>query len=41
MDFCANPSYNRVLWVAKDRVFKPGEADSEILAYSITVSELL
>ncbi|XP_017780220.1 PREDICTED: uncharacterized protein LOC108565323, partial [Nicrophorus vespilloides] len=38
MEFCANPTYNKVYWIAKDRVYKPGESDSEILTYYITNS---
>lgn len=38
MEFCANPPHNKVIWLAKDRVFKPGEADSEILAYNLSNS---
>lgn len=38
MEFCANPTYNKVYWIAKDRVYRPGEADTDIVAYAITVS---
>lgn len=38
MEFCANPPYNRAFWIAKDRVYRPGEADSDVLAYTVTVS---
>ncbi|KAJ8959414.1 hypothetical protein NQ318_022104 [Aromia moschata] len=39
MEFCANPPYNKVLWIAKDRkVYKPGDADKTIIAYGITNS---
>lgn len=36
MEFCANPTYNKVYWIAKDRVYRPGEADTDIVAYAIT-----
>ncbi|XP_076262768.1 irregular chiasm C-roughest protein teiresias [Rhynchophorus ferrugineus] len=39
MEFCANPPYNKVLWIAKNRkVYKPGDADKTIIAYGITNS---
>lgn len=38
MEFCANPAYNKVFWIAKDRVFRPGESGNGIIAYGITVS---
>ncbi|GJQ77176.1 hypothetical protein Trydic_g14850 [Trypoxylus dichotomus] len=36
MEFCANPPYSKVFWIAKDKVYAPGDADSNIVAYSIT-----
>ncbi|XP_050311783.1 uncharacterized protein LOC126747289 isoform X2 [Anthonomus grandis grandis] len=37
MEFCANPEYSKVLWIAKNqRVYRPGDADKTILAYGIT-----
>ncbi|KRT85632.1 Immunoglobulin, partial [Oryctes borbonicus] len=36
MEFCANPTYLKVFWIVKDKVYSPGDADSNIVAYSIT-----
>ncbi|KAL1517684.1 hypothetical protein ABEB36_001419 [Hypothenemus hampei] len=37
MEFCANPSYNKAFWIAKNKkVYKPGDADKSIIAYGIT-----
>lgn len=37
MEFCANPTYNKILWIAKDKkVYKPGDADNSVIAYGIT-----
>ncbi|XP_060519646.1 hemicentin-1 isoform X2 [Cylas formicarius] len=37
MDFCANPPYNKILWIAKNRkVYRPGDADKSVIAYGIT-----
>lgn len=39
MEFCANPSYTKVFWIAKDyKIYKPGDADKTVIAYGITVS---
>lgn len=41
MEFCANPAFSKVLWIAKDsKVYKPGDADKKIIAYGITVMKL-
>lgn len=38
MEFCANPPYNKVFWIAKNqKVYRPGDADNSIIAYRITV----
>ncbi|CAH1983543.1 unnamed protein product [Acanthoscelides obtectus] len=37
MEFCANPPYQKAIWIAKDtRVYKPGDADNTVIAYGIT-----
>lgn len=37
MEFCANPPYNKVFWIAKnEKVYRPGDADNSIIAYRIT-----
>ncbi|KAL3284780.1 hypothetical protein HHI36_018923 [Cryptolaemus montrouzieri] len=38
MEFCANPPYNKVFWIAKNKVYKPGDADTTVIAYGITNS---
>ncbi|XP_045462718.1 hemicentin-1 [Harmonia axyridis] len=38
MEFCANPPYNRAFWIAKNKVYKPGDADTTVIAYRITNS---
>lgn len=38
MEFCANPPYNKVFWIAKDEVIRPGDASDKIIAHTITVS---
>ncbi|XP_074028065.1 irregular chiasm C-roughest protein teiresias [Leptinotarsa decemlineata] len=36
MEFCANPPYTKVIWIAKDlKVYKPGDADETVIAYGI------
>lgn len=40
-EFCSNPIYNRALWIVRDKVFKPGDSNDNMLAYEITVSNLL
>lgn len=37
MEFCANPSFNKVFWIAKQKVYIPGDADTTVIAYGITV----
>ena len=41
MEFCANPPYNKVFWIAKNKVYIPGDADKTVIAYGITVSILV
>ncbi|KAK9745364.1 hypothetical protein QE152_g6916 [Popillia japonica] len=36
MEFCANPPYSKTFWIVKDKVYSPGDADSNIMAYAIT-----
>ncbi|ENN81416.1 hypothetical protein D910_02281 [Dendroctonus ponderosae] len=37
MEFCANPTYTKVFWIAKNqKVYRPGDADNTIIAYRIT-----
>lgn len=36
MEFCANPSFNKIFWVAGKKLYEPGDADTDILAYGIT-----
>ncbi|CAG9816226.1 unnamed protein product [Phaedon cochleariae] len=37
MEFCANPRYTKVIWIAKDqKIYKPGDADECVIAYGIT-----
>ncbi|XP_068898366.1 roundabout homolog 3 isoform X2 [Tenebrio molitor] len=38
MEFCANPPYNKVFWIAKNKVYIPGDADKTVIAYGITNS---
>ncbi|KAK9885815.1 hypothetical protein WA026_013687 [Henosepilachna vigintioctopunctata] len=38
MEFCANPPFNKVFWIAKNKVYEPGDADSTVIAYGITNS---
>lgn len=38
MDFCANPPYNKVLWIVKDKALGPGDSDGRLTAHHITVS---
>ncbi|KAH1003761.1 hypothetical protein HUJ04_003629 [Dendroctonus ponderosae] len=42
MEFCANPTYTKVFWIAKNqKVYRPGDADNTIIAYRITVEGYL
>lgn len=38
MEFCANPPYNKVLWIIKDKALRPGDTDGRLTAQHITVS---
>ncbi|KAF5298508.1 hypothetical protein FQR65_LT00050 [Abscondita terminalis] len=38
IEFCAYPKYNRVFWIAKDKVVRPGKSGNGIVAYEITNS---
>nr|XP_022917811.1 muscle M-line assembly protein unc-89 [Onthophagus taurus]XP_022917812.1 muscle M-line assembly protein unc-89 [Onthophagus taurus] len=35
MEFCANPPFNRVFWIVKNRIYFPGDSENGILAYNI------
>lgn len=37
VEFCANPVYDKVFWIAKDKVVVPGKSNGNALAYDITV----
>ncbi|XP_057653910.1 titin [Diorhabda carinulata] len=37
MEFCANPTYTKAFWIAKDvKIYKPGDGDTTTMAYGIT-----
>ncbi|XP_031328852.1 uncharacterized protein LOC116159900 [Photinus pyralis] len=38
IEFCANPAYNKVFWIARDKVVRPGNSEDGIIAYDITNS---
>ncbi|CAH0545811.1 unnamed protein product [Brassicogethes aeneus] len=41
MEFCANPPYSKVFWIAKDqKVYLPGDADKNAIAYGLTVTNV-
>ncbi|XP_050425969.1 CD166 antigen homolog A [Adelges cooleyi] len=37
-EFCANPMANKVLWIANDRVIRPGTAAGQLEAHTVTQS---
>lgn len=38
MEFCANPPYNKVFWIAKDKIIVPGDENEKATARDISVS---